>query len=123
MDVYVSHGANDLVLKTTGSGTYKYAKDELVHEACYSNFNGIALQGTRTDGWAGYIVASYDGGLTYDTYLTCVARANGHDCGGQYTSRSSQRVVADADNTGTLVRGTFCMEGMMCLFVLTPYKY
>ena len=104
-------------------------KGEVVVETCFNGFRQLLVHNDNSDGWAGTIYYSSDGGTTYDHPLLCLADDGGF-CKLESTSSSvytgahwtaagtSDGVWADKDTTtsGGLSSGLVCDKARRCSF-------
>merc|ERR1712019_266825 len=105
-DVLVNAGSG-LVQEATGL----HANGATVLDKCYTTeVTVLELQSPTTNGWAGSVEYSTDGGAAY-TFLTCT------NCG---VGSSSEFIVVDGNADGAGYAPTECLNGDACSFVQAP---
>merc|ERR1712190_253115 len=106
LDVRVNAGSG-LVQEATGLN----AHGATVLDKCYTTEVSILeLQNPTTDGWAGSVEYSTNGGAAY-TFLTCT------NCG---VGSSSEFIIVDGNANGAGFAPTECLNGDACSFVQAP---
>ncbi len=89
-----------------------YSKNSVVLEECYPELVGLKVRNTNTDGWAGSIETSVDGGITYAP-MVCTDK-----CAPTGGATSLIAVDGDASSWSNSAIKVRCLNGKYCTLAL-----